>query len=198
MAGFHAKNHFSDCGYNANMENIVIRPDNLLIPVGGLLFLLNLIWLALRKPFRFFAGANLFAFYLVVLISLTVLPFSFSVFRGPLPEAIMQAPRVNLDPFGINSSDVGPHFDRVDWLNIAAFIPFGFLLPFTTRSGKLPILLYGLIATLAIESTQLILTLRVPSYSRAFDVNDIITNLTGALLGYWLSRPLFLNRQNKN
>jgi glycopeptide antibiotics resistance protein len=174
------------------MENIVIRPSNLWPVVAGLLLLLNLLWIALHKPFRFFLGANLFAVYLVILISLTVLPFPLSVFEDPLPEAILGPLRVNLYPFGIGRlGNLTPHLNRVDLLNIAAFIPFGFLLPFTTRNGKLPILLVGFLATLAIEATQLILTSRVATYSRAFDINDLITNVTGALLGYLLSRPLF-------
>lgn len=172
------------------MENIVIRPSNLWPVVGVTLLLLNLLWIALRKPVRFFIGVNLFAVYLVMLISLTVLPFPFSVFKDPLPEAILGPVRVNLYPFGVGKAgNLTPHLNRVDLLNIAAFIPFGFLLPFTTRNGKLPILLFGFLATLAIETTQLILTSRVASYSRAFDVNDLITNVIGALLGYLLSRP---------
>ncbi len=178
------------------MENIVIRPNNLLPIAGGLLAVLNLLWIALRKPFRFFFGANFFAVYLLMLISLTILPFPFSVFRDPLPETIFPALRVNLYPFGVGKfGNLTPHLNRIDLLNIAAFIPFGFLLPFTTKNGKLPILLFGFLATLAIETTQLILSSRVPTYSRAFDVNDLITNVTGALLGYLLSRPFFARKK---
>lgn len=178
------------------MENIVIRPSNLLPIVGGLLLVLNLIWIALRKPFRLFFGANLFGVYLVVLISLTILPFSFSVFKEPLPETIFQPLRVNLYPFGIGRlGTLSPHLNRVDLLNIAAFVPFGFLLPFTTKKGKLPIILFALLATLAIEITQLGLTSRVPTYSRAFDVTDLITNMLGAWLGYLISRLFFMGEK---
>ncbi|HSN95451.1 MAG TPA: VanZ family protein [Anaerolineaceae bacterium] len=177
------------------MENIVIRPNNLLPIVGGLLLVFNLVWMALRKPLRFFFGANLFALYLVILVTLTILPFPFSVFKEPLPETILQPLRVNLYPFGIaRLGNLMPHVTRVDWLNIAAFIPFGFLLPFTTKRGKLPIILFALLATLAIEVTQLVLTSRVPTYSRAFDVTDLITNVLGAWLGYMLSRPFFIKK----
>jgi glycopeptide antibiotics resistance protein len=181
------------------MENIVIRPSNLLPLVGGILLVLNLLWLVLRKPFRFFFGANLLAIYLVVLISLTILPFSFSVFKEPLPETIFQALRVNLYPFGIGRlGNLTPHLNRVDLLNIGAFIPFGFLLPFTTKNGKLPIILFALLATSAIEITQLVLSSRVPTYSRAFDVTDLITNVLGAWLGYLLSRPFFNKKRTVN
>jgi len=85
--------------------------------------------------------------------------------------------------------------NRVDLLNIAAFVPFGFLLPFTTKKGKLPIILFALLATLAIEITQLVLTSRVPTYSRAFDVTDLITNMLGAWLGYLISRLFFMGEK---
>ena len=187
------KNGFSKCGYNAGMENIVIRPSNLLPIASGLLLVLNLLWFVLRKPFRFFIGANLFAVYLLMLISLTILPFPFAVFNQTLPETIFPALRVNLYPFGIGRfSSLAPHINRVDLLNIAAFIPFGFLLPFTSKNGKLPILLLALLATLTIETTQLVLSARVPTYSRAFDVTDLLANVLGALLGYLISRPFFL------
>ena len=177
------------------MENIVIRPNNLLPIAAGLLLFLNLLWLALRKPFRFFIGANFFAAYLLILISLTILPFPMAVFKETLPEAILPALRVNLYPFGIGHlGSLTPHLNHVDQLNIAAFIPFGFLPPFTTKTGKLPILLYAFLATLAIETTQLVLSARVPTYSRAFDVTDILTNVLGALLGYLISRLFFMKK----
>jgi glycopeptide antibiotics resistance protein len=81
----------------------------------------------------------------------------------------------------------------VDLLNIAGFIPYGFLLPFTTKKKKMPILLYAVFATLAIEFTQLVISARVPTYSRVFDVTDLLTNVSGAWLGYLFSRPFFMS-----
>lgn len=64
--------------------------------------------------------------------------------------------------------------------NVVAFIPMGFLLPVVFRSfGRLGNLLLGvLIATSLVEVTQYIAGVG------AFDVDDIILNVLGGILGY--------------
>ncbi|MEA4812255.1 MAG: VanZ family protein [Anaerolineaceae bacterium] len=180
------------------MENLVIQPKNLALLTAGVLFVLNLIWIAARKPLRFLLAANLFGFYLAALISLTILPFPLSAFKQPLPESIFIPVKTNLFPFDMGRyGSMSPRLNQIDILNILAFLPFGFLLPFTTQKGKLPILLYALLATLIIETSQLLLSVRVTTYSRVFDVTDILTNTFGAWVGYLLSRPFFLTKKDK-
>lgn len=65
--------------------------------------------------------------------------------------------------------------------NIAAFMPLGFLLPMVcgVRSMTLPkVLLLSFGVSLALESLQLVL------FIGTFDVDDIIMNTAGGLLGY--------------
>lgn len=66
-------------------------------------------------------------------------------------------------------------------LNIAMFVPLGFFLPLLWSKYRklLRTMLFGLGATVAIELAQLL------TY-RATDINDVITNSTGAFLGYLL------------
>jgi glycopeptide antibiotics resistance protein len=63
--------------------------------------------------------------------------------------------------------------------NLALFIPFGFLLPivFPKINAIWKIFLAGLCLSLTIEIWQLFLP-------RASDVDDLILNITGALVGY--------------
>lgn len=70
-------------------------------------------------------------------------------------------------------------------LNVLLFIPLGFFLPlFWQRYRKIQsTLLFGFFATLTIEIAQLF------SF-RATDVDDLITNFTGALCGYLLARVI--------
>lgn len=70
-------------------------------------------------------------------------------------------------------------------LNVALFIPLGFLLPLLWEGfGKLRnTLLFGLCVTFAVEILQ-IFTLR------ATDVNDLLTNLAGTAVGYGLWRAV--------
>ena len=64
-------------------------------------------------------------------------------------------------------------------LNVSMFVPLGFFLPLLWRKYRnlRSTALFGLGMTMAIELLQLL------TY-RATDVNDILTNFSGALLGY--------------
>ncbi len=63
--------------------------------------------------------------------------------------------------------------------NIAAFMPFGIFLPLALRfKGIISILIHSFILSLFIETIQM--TFRVGS----FDIDDIILNTLGGLLGY--------------
>ena len=68
--------------------------------------------------------------------------------------------------------------------NVAAFIPFGFFIPCLFRHYtnwyKLMNLLFW--ALLLVETTQYIFKVG------SFDVDDIILNMAGGLLGYWMYR----------
>jgi glycopeptide antibiotics resistance protein len=68
-------------------------------------------------------------------------------------------------------------------LNILLFVPFGFLLPLVFQrhswtAGRVFLIVFGL--TLAVELSQL--AMRV-SY-RIFDINDLLMNVLGGMLGY--------------
>lgn len=108
--------------------------------------------------------------------------------------------RYNLVPFleirrGIEHIDtVGYRYVLVNIAgNIAAFMPFGFLLPLITErrmhTGK--VFVYSLLLTLCAESIQLL------SRTGAFDVDDLILNTVGGVLGYWCFTLLFGRRRKK-
>ncbi|NLZ49173.1 MAG: VanZ family protein [Clostridiales bacterium] len=70
--------------------------------------------------------------------------------------------------------------------NIALFFPLGFLLPalFKKVSSFKKIFTIASITSLLVELIQLAMILIVKFNLKTFDVNDIILNITGALLGY--------------
>ena len=74
-------------------------------------------------------------------------------------------------------------------LNVIMFVPFGQLLPaLWPRTGSVArIFWWGLAASAAIESTQLLLWLTLGSF-RMVDVNDLIANTGGAVLGLLVLR----------
>ena len=107
--------------------------------------------------------------------------------------------RYNLEPFqeirrGLENMDiVGYRYVLVNIAgNIAAFMPFGFLLPLVTErrmhTGK--VFLYTFLLSLCAETLQLI------SQTGAFDVDDLILNTAGGVLGYWCY-VLLIGRRRK-
>lgn len=85
---------------------------------------------------------------------------------------------INLVPFAYMFSDY-----RNSLLNVLLFVPLGFLLPVLWKRFRSLLWtgLFGLSFSLSIELLQL-LTLR------ATDVNDLMTNTTGTILGWLLGR----------
>src|SRR5262245_43604738 len=75
-------------------------------------------------------------------------------------------------------------------LNVVMFVPFGLLLPLIwSWSGETAARIGGLAlsASLSIELTQLLLDITLGA-RRTVDINDLIANTGGALIGWWLLR----------
>jgi glycopeptide antibiotics resistance protein len=67
--------------------------------------------------------------------------------------------------------------------NIIALIPLGFLVPLTFPKMKLKkVLLLALFAGLSIEITQVVLHIGI------FDIDDVLLNGIGVIIGFWLNR----------
>lgn len=92
---------------------------------------------------------------------------------------------IDVIPFIPMASDI-----KNSILNIILFIPFGIALPFLWKkfSSLKQVILFSLGMSLLIEILQ-ILTFR------ATDINDLITNTVGAILGYLILKILNRKRQ---
>ncbi|MBR1757638.1 MAG: VanZ family protein [Lachnospiraceae bacterium] len=64
--------------------------------------------------------------------------------------------------------------------NVVAFMPFGFLLPLTSKNlqGFFDVVAIGFLFSLLVETMQLLLMVGT------FDVDDLILNVSGVMLGY--------------
>lgn len=140
-----------------------------------------------------------FMIYIAVLIKLIVFKYPYEQLysmaagwqSGIIPEGLGKA---NFLPFKtirmyIEYSDRLNSFENLAG-NILTFIPFGMLFPLLNaqRSGFLHVAANALVLTLGIEIFQLI------SGFGAFDVDDIILNCFGVVLGYIVyvkSRSIF-------
>jgi glycopeptide antibiotics resistance protein len=128
-----------------------------------------------------------FFLYIVFLLRLTILP-AFHIRRGYLS--------VNLVPFQTISGYIGSVFSgdvslgviRENLLgNIALFVPMGLLAPaIWPRFRRLwKAVLFGMLFSAGIELAQLAFSLLGMLY-RTTDVDDVILNTSGALMGYGL------------
>lgn len=68
--------------------------------------------------------------------------------------------------------------------NILLSVPFGFGLPFLRKVSFKRMLRVGFMFGVVIEGAQLLLSLLFRAGYRSVDVNDVLLNFTGVLLGY--------------
>ncbi|MFG1602687.1 VanZ family protein [Actinoplanes sp. NPDC049265] len=120
----------------------------------------------------------LFLMYAAGVLAVTVVPVRAFDYWGHVPwQAMIRWIPFVVDPLSMT-------------LNVVMFLPFGVLIPLlwpaagatATRIGWL-----ALSASLSIELTQLLLDVTIGS-RRTVDVNDLIANTGGALIGWWLLR----------
>ena len=138
--------------------------------LAAAVFLVPIFWLRYRD-LRKCVTYCVFSFYLVAVYSLVGLPtVLYSRFETKL----------NLVPFlGMVA----------DWknciLNVLLFVPLGILLPIVWEKyrAKRNTLLFGLGMSLTIELLQMFTF-------RATDINDIITNVLGTYIGFFLAKVL--------
>ena len=117
------------------------------------------------------AGLCIFSFYLVAVYHLVGLPCITYINPGL---------NLNLIPFRDMRGGL-----RASLLNVALFIPLGLLLPLIWSHFRIlkNTVLFSFGMTLAIELLQILV-------SRATDVNDLICNTLGAVLGFFLWKLL--------
>ncbi|MFI2752002.1 VanZ family protein [Cellulomonas sp. P22] len=157
------------------------------LPVAALLTAAGVVavWWRLRRrgaftALRAAAGAALCAYGSVVLTAV-LLPIAIG--RPGRDQAwftfLNLTPLVNTDP--------------ADMLqNVVLFAPWGVLLPVVARVRSVRhVLLCGLVASLTIETLQLVVDVTLGG-GHAADVNDLLANTLGAVVGYGILRAAML------
>lgn len=114
----------------------------------------------------------LFIIYLLILFSIVVYPVNkyglnnFSLFKEILR-------------YKIGSND----FIQNIVGNILLFIPFGMFVRYYFKVKTISLIIITIIYSLSIETTQILI-------GRVFDIDDIILNLVGSILGYCFSKSI--------
>lgn len=153
------------------MRRILIAGEEMLPAIAVMVLALVLVNLAAWRDWKKTGLYTIFCLYLVIVSALVGLPnIGYVRFDA----------NVNLVPFIGMVGDL-----KNSLLNVAMLIPLGFLLPCLWRRFRSwkAAALEGLCVSLFIELAQ-IFTLR------ATDINDLITNVAGTLLGFLLAKKL--------
>ena len=144
----------------------------------------------------------LFVCYLTGLISLVILPANFwlsffdGVFYGWWDELhpFFEFGGFNFVPSVIKALSgeltIGSWVKTMLIGNVLMFLPFGFFLPFLTdRVTRQNIFAVAVAVPFLFEVLQL------TTYGRSFDVDDLICNFIGIVIGSFLARAICSNRQ---
>lgn len=141
------------------------------------------IWLKNKDSFQVFF-VFVFGIYIINVVNVVVFPF-------PIEYDVSNfKPNINLIPFDFGYCDSFSRelCIREIYQNILLTIPFGFGVNFIARIKPKNILWLALAVGFAFEFIQLVISLVFRSPFRAVDINDLILNATGVLIGYGIFR----------
>ena len=150
-------------------------PDILIRSISGYVFIVPLLVLYFlylkltgkRQSFFHISAAFVFCYYLFGILTVTGIGYT---------STIVFRPRISLIPFlGMITSPIE------SLLNVALFVPLGFFLPLLYKKyHRLKnVILTGFLFSLSVELVQLF-------NWGSTDINDLITNVLGVCIGYWL------------
>ena len=155
--------------------------------------LLGLIWIGMvtflrsRKSLTYLIFFTIFYFYIVKVLDYTLFQFqSLVLLKQFMPDLILNGQTdeqaMNLLPL----ITLTPQDLKTSLLNILLLIPFGFGLPFITNYRMKMIVVTGALFSIAIESMQLLTGFIAKVTFRIADINDVIFNTVGVVIGYIL------------
>lgn len=153
----------------------------------GIVILMVLIFI--RKQNTSFAKVCvvLLGMYFLILLNKTIFPIFIS---GNFVEIMRDSPDkryIELLPLFITLRyDQSFSYYLPIIFNILLTIPLGFILSCLMPNQLKKILFLSFLVTLSIETLQLVISLILRYPHRIFDINDILLNMLGAFLGYYL------------
>lgn len=158
---------------------IYFNETHFLIWFVSLVIILIVLWMQ-KKGFSYLLFFAIFWIYLMGVVSVVVFPFPID---SSNPNFRLS---VNLVPFNFGSCfDYLPEacFKTIHE-NILLTIPFGFAINFIAFIRSRNIVWLAVAVGLVFEFSQLVISLTFRTSFRSVDVNDVILNATGVLIGY--------------
>ncbi len=140
-----------------------------------------------KKDYTFLFFFTLFFFYIYKVLDYTLFQFQFLLvlkyfFPNLMLKGLISGESINLVPLAtLTSADF-----KTSMLNIILMVPFGLGLPLLIRLRLGMVTLLGCVFSFVIETIQLVSGLLANITFRIADVNDLIFNTIGAIVGYGL------------
>jgi glycopeptide antibiotics resistance protein len=156
---------------------------DLLIGIGMLCLILPVLWWR-KRSLSYLLFFSIFWVYILAVVRAVIFPI---VISNDLIDSEFSV-SMNLRPFYFSDCSMFNLCvkDVVD--NILLTIPFGFGINFLIRIKPKNILWLSLMVGIVFEFSQLVISLTFRSGFRAIDINDVIFNGIGVLIGYGLFR----------
>ena len=152
--------------------------------------IMTLLKLVRKKPMEYLFVFGLLYIYLGMVINYTIFPIMYNdVFRQAFVNGEV---KVNMIPLiKLSFRDF-----QEPLLNIILFVPFGFLTAIFLKPKFKKVIIWAILTSAGIELLQYIISYVTGVYFRVSDINDIIFNTLGAVIGlffYILFRLVFRN-----
>ncbi|MDH5505973.1 MAG: VanZ family protein [Anaerolineae bacterium] len=150
-------------------------------------------WRRKRSP-AYLVCLSLFGLYILAVLSVAIFPIAITgAFADSARAEGNFMSLVNLTPFYFGASSVSGRIlaERISAAiiqNIILTIPFGFGASFVIPVRRRDVRWLVIAGGLGIEATQLMISLGLGYAYRVIDVNDVILNALGVLVGYGLFR----------
>jgi glycopeptide antibiotics resistance protein len=170
----------------------------------------GIVWRGRRRdlPAGTIAAQLLLGAWIAAIVALTLFPLPWRT-GGSGPTVVpgrwdWPMPWASITPFATIRMSLERGFGsaegRVLIGNVVAFVPLGFLAPIVDRrwASVVRILALGLVTSLAIELAQLGWDLAIGMPWRSADIDDVIVNAFGTVVGYaiWWATRVALRRRS--
>jgi glycopeptide antibiotics resistance protein len=156
----------------------------LLVGIGILCVLLPLLWWQKRR-LSYLLFFSVFWVYLLAVVDVVIFPIAVGVGNSNIAFRA----NINLIPFYFGGCSRLINFCAFNIIgNIVLTIPFGFGINFLIKIKPKNFFSLAIIVGFVLEFSQLVISLIFRSRSHVIDVNDVILNGTGVIVGYVLFR----------
>lgn len=191
---------------------MTLQFDDSTVHLTPLAFLALLVVLALawhkQRSVSYVLCAFVFGVYLLFAVDKIFFPLNLGAVYADDLRAVRLSSLVNLVPFNFNFSELPSLVLIQIFQNVLLTVPFGFSISFLAHIPARRVLWLALAVGLGIELIQFVLSalLKIAIPLRVADVNDVLLNTLGVLIGYggfrlfaslyqWVTRRLHIRHR---